>query len=179
MYDVSTVRALPPSITYSNVLLCFCDLAGYHLPSSKSCTRNLCESCEAARGHVSPSRVRGPRRGFENGHRLGAPVVVLRSSGVLARCCARARRVTPNGPLDGPKTYKLPADKGPLCLVPERRAAQQNFWPAACGELQATAKPRTVGRVSSGHFARSLRRSRVRAQYRAHGPRPQVVAAGV
>ena len=121
----------------------------------------------------------GARRGFQNGHRVGAPVVVLRSSGVLARCCARARRVTPNGPLDGPKTYKLPADKGPLCLVPERRAAQQNFWPAACGELQATAKPRTVGRVSSGHFARSLRRSRVRAQYRARGPRPQVVAAGV
>ena len=41
------------------------------------------------------------------------------------------------------------------------------------------AKPRTVGRVSSGQFARSLRRSRVRAQYRARGPRPQVVAAGV
>ena len=125
------------------------------------------------------TRPRGPRRGFENGHRVGAPVVMLRSSGVLARCCARARRVTPNGPLDGPKTYKLPADKGPLCLVPERRAAQQNCWPAACGELQATAKPRTVGRVSSGQFARSLRRSRVRAQYRARGPRPQVVAAGV
>ena len=63
--------------------------------------------------------------------------------------------------------------------MPERRAAQQNCWPAACGELQATAKPRTVGRVSSGQFARSLRRSRVRAQYRARGPRPQVVAAGV
>ena len=81
--------------------------------------------------------------------------------------------------MDGPTTYKLPADKGPLQCVPERRAAQQNCWPAACGELQATAKPRTVGRVSSGQFARSLRRSRVRAQYRARGPRPQVVAAGV
>ena len=54
---------------------------------------------------------------------VGVGALVLRSSGVLARCCARARRVTPNGPLDGPKTYKLPADKGPLCLVPERRAA--------------------------------------------------------
>eukprot|EP00964_Phaeocystis_antarctica_P016007 scaffold8852_cov29-Phaeocystis_antarctica.AAC.4 len=32
---------------------------------------------------------------------------------------------------------------------------------------------------SSGQFARSLRRSRVRAQYRARGPRPQVVAARV
>eukprot|EP00964_Phaeocystis_antarctica_P120789 scaffold84520_cov66-Phaeocystis_antarctica.AAC.2 len=46
----------------------------------------------------------------------------------------------------------------------ERRAAQQHFWAAACGELQATGKPRTVGRVSSGQFARSLRRSRVRAR---------------
>ena len=121
----------------------------------------------------------GPRRGFQNGHRGGAPVVVLRSSGVLARCSARARRVTPYGPLEGPTTYKLPADKGPLCLVPERRAARPNFWPAACVELQATAKLRPVDRVSSGQFARSLRRSRVRAQYRARGPRPQVVAAGV
>jgi len=133
-----------------------------------------------ARGSERSRRVRlGTEAPISERTLFGAPVVVLRSSGVLARCCARARRVTPNGPLDGPKTYKLPADKGPLCLVPERRAAQQNFWPAACGELQATAKPRTVGRVSSGHFARSLRRSRVRAQYRAHGPRPQVVAAGV
>merc|ERR1719272_1151432 len=79
------------------------------------------------------------------------------------------------------KTEKITItkDKGPLQCVPERRAVQQNCWPAACGELQATTKPRTVGRVSSGQFARSLRRSRVRAQYRAHGPRPQVVAAGV
>ena len=56
--------------------------------------------------------------------------------------------------------------------MPERRAAQQNFWPAACGELQAAAKPRTVGRVSGGQFARSLRRSRVHAQYRARAAWP-------
>ena len=102
--------------------------------------------------------------------------MVLRSSGVLARCCARARRVTPNGPLDGPKTYKLPADKGPLCLVPERRAAQQNCWPAACGELQATAKPRTVGRVSSGQFARSLRRVPLRQHRDLQDRAPQLGA---
>ena len=75
-----------------------------------------------------------------------------------------ASQKPPYGPLDCPTTYKFPADKGPLQLVPERRAAEQNFWAAACGELQATAKPRTVGRVSSGQFARSLRRSRVRAR---------------
>ena len=56
--------------------------------------------------------------------------------------------------------------------MPERRAARRNFWPAACVELQTTAKPRTVGRVSGGQFARSPRRSRVRAEYRAHAARP-------
>jgi len=61
---------------------------------------------------------------------------------------------------------------GRLQLVPERRAARRNFWPAACVELQTTAKPRTVGRVSGGQFARSPRRSRVRAEYRAHAARP-------
>ena len=56
--------------------------------------------------------------------------------------------------------------------MPERRAARQKIWPAACGELQTTAKPRTVGRVSGGQFAPSPRRSRVRAEYRAHAARP-------
>eukprot|EP00964_Phaeocystis_antarctica_P076072 scaffold47012_cov28-Phaeocystis_antarctica.AAC.1 len=36
------------------------------------------------RGSVGTGGDRGGARGFENGHRLGAPVVVLRSSGVLA-----------------------------------------------------------------------------------------------
>ena len=61
---------------------------------------------------------------------------------------------------------------GRLQLVPERRAARKKFRPAACGELQTTAKPRTVDRVSGGQFARSLRRSRVHAEYRARGARP-------
>lgn len=52
-------------------------------------------------------------------------------------------------------------------------APHGNFLhPAACGELQTTAKPRTVGRVSGGQFARTPRRSRVRAEYRARAARP-------
>ena len=85
----------------------------------------------------------------------------------------------PYGAPDGPAATQYPVGDGPLQLDPERRAARQFLRPSACGELQTTGKPRTVGRVSSGQFARSLRRSRVRAQYRARGPRPQVVAAGV
>ena len=88
-----------------------------------------------------------------------------------------ARRIAAVRPVGWPHNLHASRGQGPLQLVPERRAAQQNFWPAACGELQATAKTRTVGRVIGGQFARSLRRSRVRAQYRARGPRPQVVAA--
>ena len=61
----------------------------------------------------------------------------------------------------------------------ENRVDLHFFWPAVCGELQTTAKLRPVDRVSGGQFVRSLRRSRVCAQYRARGPRPQVVAAGV
>ena len=61
---------------------------------------------------------------------------------------------------------------GRLQLVPERRAARKKIRPAACGELQTTAKPRTVDRVSGGQFARSPRRSRVHAEYRARGARP-------
>ena len=51
--------------------------------------------------------VRGPEAPISEPTLFGAPVVVLRSSGVLARCSARARRVTPYGPLEGPTTYKL------------------------------------------------------------------------
>ena len=105
--------------------------------------------------------------GVENGVSAGA-----RASGAGRGCCHLSVAQPPYVPLDGPTTYKLPADKGRLQCVPERRAAQQHFWPAACGELQATAKPRTVGRDSSGQFARSLRHSRVRAQYRARAARP-------
>ena len=67
-----------------------------------------------------------------------------------------ASQKPPYGPLDCPTTYKFPADKGPLQLVPERRAAEQNFWAAACGELQATAKPRTVRRPGQQRPIRPL-----------------------
>jgi hypothetical protein len=67
---------------------------------------------------------------------------------------------------------QCPLGDGRLRLVPERRAARQCFRPSAFAELPTTAKPRTVGRVSGGQFARSPRRSRVRAEYRAHAARP-------
>ena len=105
--------------------------------------------------------------------------MVLRSSGVLARCSARARRVTPYGPLEGPTTYKLPADKGPLCLVPERRAARPNFWPAACVELQPTGKPPPVCR-HSGLSRKSppptLQQAFCRCEARLHHRRPTCTA---
>jgi hypothetical protein len=56
--------------------------------------------------------------------------------------------------------------------VLERRAARQFFRPSAFAELSTTAKPRTVGRVGSGQFARSLRRSRVYDLSRARAARP-------
>eukprot|EP00964_Phaeocystis_antarctica_P026336 scaffold14836_cov31-Phaeocystis_antarctica.AAC.2 len=99
---------------------------------------------------------------------------------VLKTGCRRARVLAPPyGAPDDPAAVESPVGDGPLQPDPKRRAARQFLRPEACGELQTTGKPRTVGRVSSGQFARSLRRSRVRAQYRARGPRPQVVAAGV
>ena len=42
----------------------------------------------------------------------------------------------------------------------------------AASSRVTTAKPRTVDRVSGGQFARSPRRSRVHAEYRARGARP-------
>jgi len=56
--------------------------------------------------------------------------------------------------------------------VLKRRAARQFFRPSAFAELLTTAKPRTVGRVGCSQFDRSLRRSRVHAEYRAHAARP-------
>jgi hypothetical protein len=56
--------------------------------------------------------------------------------------------------------------------VLERRAARQFFRPSAFAELSTTAKPRTVGRVGSGQFDRSLRRSQVYDLSRARAARP-------
>ena len=84
------------------------------------------------------TRPRGPRRGFENGHNVGAPVVMLRSSGVLARCCARARRVTPNGARDAPTPYKYSPEGVRPRLVPQRPRRSASEWSnavrtSACG----------------------------------------------
>ena len=65
-----------------------------------------------------------------------------------------------------------PPGNGRPCAVLERRADLQFYWPVASGELQAPAKLRPVDRVSGSQFVRSLRRSRVRAEYRARGARP-------
>ena len=89
----------------------------------------------------------------------------------VSRCDTRAKKgVAPSakpsiwrriGAWYGPAAAQRPVVDGRLQLEPEGRAARQFLHPAACVELQATAKPRTVGRVSSGQFARSPRRSRV------------------
>ena len=52
----------------------------------------------------------------------------------------------PYGAPDGPAATQYPVGDGPLQLDPERRAARQFLRPSACGELQTTGKPRTVGR---------------------------------
>ena len=69
-------------------------------------------------------------------------------------------------------TGTYPPGNGRPRAVLERRADLQFYWPAACGELQTPAKLRPVDRVSGSQFLRSLRRSRVHAEYRARGARP-------
>ena len=67
-----------------------------------------------------------------------------------------------------------------LQLDPEQRAARRFLRPSACGELQTTGKPRTVGRVGSDQFTRSPLRSRVYDLSRARAARPaRTHAAGV
>ena len=90
--------------------------------------RRVLERRVSEQNHVRDLRL-GPEAPISERTLFGAPVVVLRSSGVLARCSARARRVTPYGPLEGPKTFKLPADKGPLCLQPRARTARRTNPP--------------------------------------------------
>ena len=124
-------------------------------------------------------RPGGPRRSLENRHPEGVENRVSPRSGVGGGCCLLSVAQPPYGAPDDPAAAESPVGDGPLQPDPKRRGARQFLRPAACGELQTTGKPRTVGRVSSGQFARSLRRSRVRAQYRARAARPQVVAAGV
>ena len=67
-------------------------------------------------------------------------------------------------PPDGLAAAWSPVEKGGLQPVPEARAAPPYPRPAASGELPRLGKRRTVGRVSTGQFVRSLRRSRVHAE---------------
>ena len=57
-----------------------------------------------------------------------------------------------------------PVEMVRLQPVPEARAAPPYPRPAASGELPRMGKRRTVGRISTGQFVRSLRRSRVHAE---------------
>ena len=57
-----------------------------------------------------------------------------------------------------------PVEMVRLQPVPEARAAPPYPRPAASGELPRLGKRRTVGRVSTGQFVRSLRRARVHAE---------------
>ena len=121
----------------------------------------------------------GPRSQKENGHREGVEnglcCVLAGYRRVLGWVFIFERRLaavpvqhTGSTP---PASARHPAGSGALRLVLERRAARQFFRPSAFAELPTTAKLRTVGRVSSSQFGRSLRRSRVHAESRAGGAR--------
>jgi len=107
----------------------------------------------------------GPRRQKDNRHAEGvengvlvARVVGLGCSSLSVAwrpCSTPGRPATPRAP-DSPRAAAL---SGSCC------AARQFFRPSAFAELPTTAKPRTVGRVSGGQFDRSLRCSRVHAEY--------------
>ena len=70
----------------------------------------------------------------------------------------------PTGAPGGLAAAWSPVEMVRLQPAPEARAAPPYPRPAASGELPRMGKRRTVGRVSTGQFARSLRRSRVRAE---------------
>ena len=81
--------------------------------------------------------------------------------------------LVPSAPHSGLRAHRVasrlaaawsPVEMARLQPAPEARAAPPYPRPAASGELPRMGKRRTVGRVSTGQFARSLRRSRVRAE---------------
>ena len=115
----------------------------------------------APRPPPAPPRPRAEaRRPLENRHAEGVENGVSARWGVGRGCCRLSVAQQPYSAPDGPAAAaQSPVGDGPLQLDPEWRAARQFLRPAAYGELQTTGKPRMVGRVSSGQFARSLRRS--------------------
>ena len=76
--------------------------------------------------------------------------------------CRAAQR--PYGAPGGLAAAWSPVETVRLQPVTEARAAQPYPRPAASGELPRMSKRRTVGRVSTGQFVRSLRRSRVHTE---------------
>ena len=140
--------------------------------------REACEACVRApeASTVSCSTLRPPRG--------------VGWGGVVRVCTKRTRRQSARAPQTTTRAYNVrrtagrpesprlsmastyPPGSDRPCAVLERRADLQFYWPVASGELQAPAKLRPVDRVSGSQFVRSLRRSRVRAEYRARGARP-------
>ena len=82
--------------------------------------------------------------------------------GLLSGVFRAAQR--PTGAPGGLAAAWSPVEMVRLQPAPEARAAPPYPRPAASGELPRMGKRRTVGRVSTGQFARSLRRSRVHAE---------------
>ena len=70
----------------------------------------------------------------------------------------------PTGAPGGLAAAWSPVETVRLQPAPEARAAPPYPRPAASGELPRMGKRRTVGRVSTGQFARSLRGARVHAE---------------
>ena len=138
-------------------------MTGMQEEASSPSTRD----CRCSRGCVWRLDCRQCRWAKKNG-REG--VLRKRETAAMRKAKLLAASETPPFFVSIHTTYHLRG--GRLQLVPERRAARQNFWPAAGVELQTTAKPRTVGRVSGGQFARSPRRSRVYAECRGRAARP-------
>ena len=85
------------------------------------------------------------------------------TQGVLLSGVFRAAQ-RPYGAPGGLAAAWSPVEMVRLQPAPEARAAPPYPRPAASGELPRMGKRRTVGRVSTGQFARSLRGSRVHAQ---------------
>ena len=106
-----------------------------------------------ARGRTKARRVAKPwwqKRGWST------------QGGILSGVFRAAQR--PTGAPGGLAAAWSPVEMVRLQPAPEARAAPPYPRPAASGELPRMGKRRTVGRVSTGQFARSLRRSRVHAE---------------
>ena len=96
--------------------------------------------------------------------------------GLLSGVFRAAQR--PTGAPGGLAAAWSPVEMVRLQPAPEARAAPPYPRPAASGELPRMGKRRTVGRVSTGQFARSLRRARVQGLLCAFRRSSERVTAG-